>query len=155
MDTQLVITDYAPEFRADFKRLNIAWISKYFTVETHDLEQLDDPEHHILAPGGLIFLAHLDGQVVGTVALVPMPETGVFELAKMAVDEAYQGRQIGKKLGEALITRARALGARRIVLESNRRLAPALALYERLGFREVPLVPTPYARADIRMEMDC
>lgn len=153
MNDDLSIVDFSPEYRADFKRLNIAWIAKYFEVETHDLEQLDDPEHHIIGPGGYIFFAKLNDRVVGTVALVPTGD-GEFELAKMAVDENFQGRQIGKKLGEALITRAREIGARRIFLESNRRLTPALTLYGRLGFREVPLVPTPYARADIRMELD-
>ncbi len=153
MNDDLAIVDFSPEYRSDFKRLNIAWISKYFTVEAHDLEQLDNPEHYIIAPGGYIFFAKLNGQIVGAVALVPAGE-GAYELAKMAVDEAWQGRQIGRKLGEALIARARETGAGRIFLESNRRLTPALTLYRRLGFQEVPLVPTPYARADIRMEME-
>lgn len=152
MNDELTIVDFSTEYRGDFKRLNIAWISKYFRVEPHDLEQLDDPEHHIIGPGGYVLFAKINDRVVGTVALVPVSE-GVYELAKMAVDEAFQGRRIGKKLGEALLARAREIGAHRIFLESNRRLTPALTLYERLGFREVPLVPTPYARADIRMEI--
>jgi len=38
-------------------------------------------------------------------------------------------------------------------LESNRILTTALNLYIRLGFVEVPITSTPYARADIRMEI--
>lgn len=146
------IVDFSPEHQPDFKRLNIAWIARYFTVETHDLEQLDDPSHHILEPGGHILLAETEGCVVGTVALVPTGP-GVLELAKMAVDDAFQGRRIGLMLAEAAIARARAAGATEIFLESNRRLAPALALYEKVGFREVPMAETPYARADIKMVM--
>ncbi len=74
-------------------------------------------------------------------------------MAKMAVDPDFQGRQIGKKLGEAVVERARTLGGNEIWLESNRRLIPALTLYERLGFVEVPMIETPYARADIRMSL--
>ncbi|MEO6038845.1 MAG: GNAT family N-acetyltransferase [Saprospiraceae bacterium] len=149
----LTIIDYQPVYQSDFKRLNLAWISRYFTVETHDLEQLDDPEHHILRDGGHILLAKTGAGIVGTVAMVQV-EPGVWELAKMAVDEAFQGRQIGKRLGEAAIAWAREQpGGREIFLESNRRLAPALALYQRLGFQEVPLQETPYTRADIKMSM--
>lgn len=154
MNDSLHIVDFTPAHQPDFKRLNIAWIERYFKVEPHDLEQLDDPERHIIDPGGHILMAELDGRIVGTVALVPT-ESGVLELAKMAVDEAFQGRRIGLGLGEAAIARARAAGARQVFLESNRRLAPALQLYQKLGFREVPMSQTPYARADIKMLLDC
>ena len=149
----LHIITYQIQHQPDFKRLNVAWIARYFTVEPHDTAQLDDPQHHILDDGGQILLAELEGNIVGTVALV-RAEAGVFELAKMAVDEAYQGRQIGKRLGEAALDWARQQGAREVFLESNRRLVPALTLYQRLGFQEVAMVETPYARADIRMAIN-
>ena len=148
----LSIINYQADYQPDFKRLNVAWIKRYFTLEPHDLEQLDDPQHHILHDGGHILLAKTGTDIVGTVALVQVQE-GVWELAKMAVDEAFQGRQIGKRLGEAAIDWVRQRGGQEIFLESNRRLAPALALYQRLGFQEVPLQETPYARADIKMVM--
>ncbi len=148
----LSIIDYHPDYQPDFKRLNVAWISRYFRLESHDLEQLDDPEHHVLRNGGQILLAKTGSDIVGTVALVQV-RPGSWELAKMAVDEAFQGRQIGKRLGEAAIAWVRQQGGQEIFLESNRRLAPALALYQRLGFEEVPLEETPYARADIKMAM--
>lgn len=146
------ILPYIPAHRLVFRDLNRAWIERYFTLESHDLEMLNDPEGYILAGGGRILMADLDGQIVGTVALIrEAPDR--YELAKMAVADAAQGRGVGRALGEAAVAQARALGARRLVLESNRRLAPALALYRSLGFAEVPLADTPYARADIRMEM--
>lgn len=146
------ILPYIPAHRLVFRDLNRAWIERYFTLESHDLEMLNDPEGYILAGGGRILMADLDGQIVGTVALIrEAPDR--YELAKMAVADAAQGRGVGRALGEAAVAQARVLGARRLVLESNRRLAPALALYRSLGFAEVPLADTPYARADIRMEM--
>ena len=150
----LTILPYAPAHAAAFRDLNRAWIKRYFTLEPHDVEMLDDPEGYILQGGGHILMAELDGQIVGTVALIrEAPDR--YELAKMAVTDAAQGRGVGRALGEAAIEKARELNAKRLVLESNRRLAPALALYRSLGFREVPLLPdTPYARADIRLELD-
>ncbi|GAB2576623.1 GNAT family N-acetyltransferase [Spirosoma areae] len=146
------IIPYSPDYQPDFKRLNIDWISRYFTVEPHDSEQLDDPETHILPNKGEIFFAKTDDGIVGCVAVVNMGESG-FELAKMAVSPSVQGKGIGKKLCIAAIEYARQAGVKTLWLESNRKLTPALTMYTRVGFREVPSVPTPYSRADIRMEM--
>ena len=146
------IEDYSPAYAADFKRLNLAWISRYFSVEPHDLEQLEHPDQYILQDGGHVLLARLQDQIEGTAALVYV-EPGVYELAKMSVDDAFQGQRIGLLLGEAAIARARALGAHEVWLESNRRLEPALQLYRKMGFVETPMQPTPYARADIRMTL--
>jgi putative acetyltransferase len=154
----LSIIPYEPRYQPDFKRLNLEWIETYFAVEPHDMEQLDQPEVYILPNGGQIFLARGgaartgDGQIIGCVAVI---RTGPaeFELAKMAVSPAAQGQGAGKRLGQQAIDYARQLGAGMIWLESNRVLMPALTMYAALGFVEVPNVPTPYARADIRMEM--
>lgn len=155
--TDISIIPYAPEYQPDFKRLNIAWISQYFTVEPHDEEQLDHPEEHVLPNDGQIFFAKNGEEIVGCTAMVNTgaPDRGnpVFELAKMAVSPTMQGRGIGKLLALAAIDYARQLGVKTVWLESNRILTPALTMYERVGFREVPGVPTPYARADIRMEL--
>lgn len=148
---------YSAAYQSDFKRLNIEWISRFFTVEPHDLEQLDHPEVHILPNNGQVFLAKIGDEIVGCVAMVnmsnPTHETSEFELAKMAVSPTAQGKGIGKKLCIAAIEYARQVGAKTIWLESNRILTPALTMYANVGFREVPSVPTPYSRADIRMEM--
>lgn len=151
------IIPYSAVYQSDFKRLNIEWISRFFVVEPHDLEQLDHPEIHILPNNGQIFLASLGDAIVGCVAMInmsdPIQENSEFELAKMAVSPTVQGKGIGKKLCIAAIEYARQLGVKTIWLESNRILTPALTMYASVGFREVPSVPTPYSRADIRMEM--
>lgn len=143
---------YAPEYQPDFKRLNVAWISELFTIEQHDLEQLDHPEDHILPNGGQILLAQSGGEIVGTAALIATGNE-TFELAKMSVAPAFQGRGIGKLLAVAAIDNARQAGARLVWLESNRKATAALELYRRVGFVEVPLKPSPYTRADVCMEL--
>lgn len=150
--TNVSIIPYDPRYQPDFKRLNLEWISQYFAVEAHDIEQLDQPDVHVLPNDGQIYLAKLEDQIVGCVAMVNTGASG-FELAKMAVSPTAQGRGIGKKLCLAAIDYARQLGVKTVWLESNRVLAPALTMYQSVGFREVPRVPTPYARADIRMEI--
>ena len=88
---------------------------------------------------------------------LPSPEHAAahtsFELAKMAVSPTAQGLGIGWLLGQACIERARSLGVRRLYLESNTRLKPAISLYHKLGFRKVAGPPSPYERCDIQMEL--
>ncbi|HVY86494.1 MAG TPA: GNAT family N-acetyltransferase [Caulobacterales bacterium] len=137
-----------------FKSLNIAWISKHFVVEPADLKSLDHPER-ILETGGAILMADLDGACVGSIALIPY-EADTLEIAKMTVAEHCRGRGIGGALLETAIDLGRALGARRLYLESNSALGSALALYERFGFEHLPRErrpASPYARADVFMEL--
>lgn len=152
-DDAVVIRPFLPGDAQAFRDLNMAWIVAHFQPEGKDEATLADPEGTILAPGGQILLAEVGGQVGGCVALLPMPG-GAYEVAKMAVAPECRGRGVGRRLLEAAIAWAREQGARRLYLESNARLTPALRLYESIGFRHLPSsTASPYARADIFMEM--
>lgn len=147
------IVDFNLFYAKAFYDLNHEWISKYFIMEDADIKSLSDPQGYILNKGGHILIALFNGEPVGTCALLK-EEEDVFELAKMAVAPKMQGMKIGKMLGEAAIERARRIGAKKVYLVSNRRLETALNLYRRLGFEEVPMPPSIYQRADIKMEMN-
>jgi putative acetyltransferase len=147
------IVDFHPDHAAAFKALNVAWITHYFALEPKDLEVLDDPWGRVIAPGGHILMAVEDGEAIGCVALLTMKGGGL-EVAKMAVTEAHKGRGIGRELMAACIARARQLGVARLYLETNSGLAPALGLYRSFGFKVVENAePSPYARADVAMEL--
>lgn len=154
----VTIHDYNDHWAPDFASLNYEWIEKYFSVERHDREILDDPKKHVIEPGGRIFMAVIctseetSGKAVGTVAMIPAGE-GVLELTKMAVSPEFQGHGIANLLMEACIDHASRAGVTTVFLESHRSLQPALALYTKFGFYETPADPnSEYARADIRME---
>ena len=155
-ETQTVtVRPFAPGDALAFHGLNMAWVTAFFHVEAKDEAALSDPEGSILAPGGHILLADVDTVTVGCVALLPMPG-GEYEVAKMAVAPAAQGRGVGRLLLEAALAWARARGAKRLYLESNARLTPALRLYESVGFQHLPpnrRPISPYARADVFMEL--
>ena len=147
------VVTWRPELRADFERLNREWIERYFEVEPGDLEVFGDPAAAIVAPGGQIFFVLEAGEVLGTCAVIRR-DAETCELAKMAVAPAARGRGHGDRLVRAAIGFARAVGARRLLLVSNTRLGPALTLYRKHGFRDVPLDPsTGYSRADIQLEL--
>lgn len=147
------IIEYSPEFHDDFKRLNYEWIEKYFKLEKADYQSLDQPDEKILRPGGQIYMARQNGEIVGTCALIKI-DKNTYELAKMAVAEQARGRGIGWLLGQTAITKARDLGAKTIYLESNTVLVPAIKLYQKLGFRKVFGKPSPYERCNIQMELN-
>jgi putative acetyltransferase len=152
---RVAIREFKPGDETAFRKLNEEWITRYFRLEPKDEEALADPQSSILASGGRIFLANIEDQCVGCCGLL-RSGANEFEVAKMAVTSSYQGSGIGRKLLGAAIEAARSAGARRLYLETNRILTPAIRLYESVGFKHVPadrVVPSPYARADVYMEM--
>lgn len=149
------IVDYRPEYLAVFKRLNIMWINSHWSLEPHDLEALSSPEDTILSKGGYILVALVDRVPMGVVALCRMENNEYdFELAKLAVDPEARGAGLGEAICRAAIDRAKSLGAKKIFLESNTLLKPAISLYRKLGFTELKEYHPSYERGDIQMELE-
>jgi putative acetyltransferase len=149
----VIVRDFRPGDEAAFRDINLEWIERFFIVEDKDRETLNNPKKYILDPGGAILIAMDGDDPVGAVALVVM-DGGSVELAKMGVRPAAQGKSAGRMLIAAAVNRAREMGMKRVYIETNSILAPALKLYRDAGF--VPLkerVPTPYARADVQLEL--
>ncbi|MBE0424495.1 MAG: GNAT family N-acetyltransferase [Lutibacter sp.] len=150
---KVTIIGFEEKFTNDFTQLNFEWLEKYFYIEEYDKKVLLNPQKYILDDGGHILFALIDEKVVGTVALIKR-ENDVFELSKMAVTEDYQGFRVGQKLMYACIDFAGRKGIKRLFLDSNTKLTPAITLYNKVGFREIPVPKdTPYERCNIRMEL--
>lgn len=150
----LRIEAYQPQYREAFRRLNEEWITQYFKLEKPDREALENPEAYILDKGGFIFVAILEDKPVGVCALMWREDLDCYELAKMAVSPEVQGKSIGYKLGTAVLDKARALHSKRVYLESNTILTPAIRLYEKLGFERIEGPATPYERCNIQMQIE-
>ncbi|MFD1095458.1 GNAT family N-acetyltransferase [Salegentibacter chungangensis] len=147
------IISFDPRYAEDFKNLNLAWLEKFFWVEEHDKEVLGNPKKYIIDTGGNIFFARDGDKIIGCVALMKM-EDGIFELTKMAVTPEYQGKKIGQKLMEHCVAYAKKQGWEKLIIYSNRKLKNAVYIYEKYGFREIPIEKNnPYARGDIKMEL--
>ena len=146
------IVHFEEEHAEQFYKLNRTWLEKYFYVEDIDHQILSKPKKYIVDPGGFILMARDKDKVIGTVALMATANQQL-ELSKMAVDQNYQGMGIGEKLVNAAIQQYQATEFKELVLESNRQLTPALNLYDKVGFVEIPSPheKSQYSRSDIYM----
>ncbi|UWX59946.1 GNAT family N-acetyltransferase [Chryseobacterium oranimense] len=154
-NNEVKIIAYDPQYKDAFKALNEEWIKTFFKMEAGDYKLLDNPEEHIINKDGHIVFALLNNKPVGTCALVKISDIPLrFELSKMAVSPEAQGKKIGYLVGKALIEKAKELGAESIFLETNSILVPAIKLYEKLGFKHMPVSDSAYARCDTQMLLE-
>jgi N-acetylglutamate synthase-like GNAT family acetyltransferase len=150
---QLAILDYKAKYGAEFKRISYAWLELYFGVEEEDRMLLENHKAEIIDKGGAILFAQYEDKIVGTCALIKHSDD-LFELAKMGVTTEYQGLKIGRRLAEAILEKAAALGAKKVFLESSGKLTAALALYDKLGFEpDDELGITPFSRCNVQLSI--
>ena len=98
---------------------------------------------HVLAPSGLddpaisFLTARKDGELACVGALKSLRD-GAGELKSMRVAPGFAGMGVGRAVLGALLTEARGLGVRRLLLETGRSpgFAAANRLYDRAGFVE-------------------
>ena len=153
MEKNIEIIGFSEELSNYFTELNLAWLKKYFVVEPIDSEVLSDPKKFIIDKGGFIFFATADEEIAGTFALIKIDEAE-YELSKMAVDERFQGNKIGNKMLEFCMNELKQLKATKLILFSNTILQPAIHLYRKYGFTEIPVGNSEYNRANIKMEIN-
>lgn len=146
------IVPYTPCHAAAWRSLNEDWLlAGGYELEAKDQLVLGDPQGSILDRGGFIFIAERNGEPVGCCSLMAMADGG-YEVGKMAVLADARGLNLGWRLLDACEAAARATGAPRLYLETNKAQTHAIALYRRFGFIDVPPQPTPYVRCNVWME---
>jgi ribosomal protein S18 acetylase RimI-like enzyme len=88
------------------------------------------------APDGRLLVAEQEDRVAGCVALRPLdPET--CEMKRLYIRPEYRGSGLGRQLVLAIMAEARAIGYKRIRLDTLPQMSAAQGLYESLGFREI------------------
>lgn len=146
------IVPYHTDFKQAYHDLNVNWMATtIWSFEPKDMDVLSNPEQHILNKGGEIFFALKNGIAVGTVTMKHTRD-GQFELAKLIVTEEARGLGAGVGLCRALVNRFSARGGDKLFLETNSTLIPAIELYKRVGFIQLPVPHRSYDRTDYYME---
>lgn len=87
---------------------------------------------------GTFLVVYREGAPVGCGALRVL-DAGTAELKRMYLSPTERGIGLGRRLVAALEAEARAMGVRRLVLETGVRQVAALALYRATGFQPIPL----------------
>jgi GNAT superfamily N-acetyltransferase len=110
------------------------------------------------APRGALFLATVDGEAAGCVALRPLDTAdypNAAEMKRLFVRQPFRGTGLGRHLAEAALDAARQCGYASVLLDTLDEMETARAMYEDLGFAEIPPYyhnPIPgahYLKADL------
>ncbi len=149
----ITIVDYLPAHQSYFEKFNRQWIEELFEMEPVDEWVLTNPDKAILEPGGAILMGMYDGVPAGTVGLRKF-DNETFEFTKMAVDQNFRRKGIAEAISYASFKKAKELGAKKVILYSNKKNAGAVKLYEKIGFQHVEVETGVYKRADVKMVID-
>ncbi len=105
-----------------------------------DLELQELPGEYA-PPRGALLLAFVNHQVAGCCALRPLDSAdtpNASEMKRLYVRPAFRGLGLGRQLAEAVMDAARRHGYSSIFLDTLDEMETARALYEDLGFEEIP-----------------
>lgn len=108
-----------------------------FDLDFQDFhEELAHIDTHYAPPRGRLYIALVDGQPAGCVALRYF-EDGVCEMKRLYVRPAFRGRAVGRQLAETIIEAAREIGYDCMRLDTVPAMKAANALYAELGFKPI------------------
>lgn len=149
------IVSYQPKYRDAFVRLNTEWLNRFYWIESFDQYTMDHVED-LIQDGAMAFFA-LDEkeEVLATCMAMPLEEK-TWEICKLAAKNQYTGTGAGSAVLQAAMRYAEENGAKKEVLISCRSLKPAIHLYKKYGFNEVPYRKEYWKseKADIEMEKE-
>ncbi|MDB5966445.1 MAG: GCN5-related N-acetyltransferase [Polaromonas sp.] len=143
--TRLVFKEYAAQLGIDLEFQD-------FSAELTDLPGDYAP------PRGMLLLALVGGEIAGCCALRPLEAVdypNACEMKRLYVRKAFRGFGIGRQLAQAVLDGAHIAGYRHVLLDTLSDMESARALYEDLGFEEIPpyyhnpIAGAHYLKADL------
>ncbi|MEU9857520.1 GNAT family N-acetyltransferase [Streptomyces sp. NPDC047974] len=113
------------------------YFGRVLTEDEYDDDMIDDGLDLLAPPAGQFLVGRYDGKAAACGGLVLL-DAGRAELTRVYVRPAFRGLGGADLLMGGLEEAARALGARRVVLNTRLDLVEARALYVRHGYGEIP-----------------
>lgn len=127
--------------------------AKYLKLQDYDSE-LENLDIKYGLPKGRLYLATVEGEVAGCIALKYVDEK-TCELKRLYVKPEFRGNKIAEALVDQIIDDAKKIGYKKIQLDTLPFLKSAIHLYERYGFYEIlpynnsPMKKSLYYRLDL------
>ncbi len=141
MDRFLIIRD--AESAGDFETCRALFLEYEREIKTDLCFQGFEEELRTLPgkydrPMGRLFLAVDGDAVAGCVALRPLEPTGTCEMKRLFVRPPWRGSGLGRRLAEMIVDEALTIGYSVMRLDTLPQLSESQALYQSMGFREIP-----------------
>ena len=116
-------------------------------------EELADLPGKYAPPMGALFIAFVDSQVAGCVALRPLAN-GDCEMKRLFVRPEHRGLGLGRELAHRIIKKSKEIGYKRMKLDTLDFLEGAIHIYKGLGFKQIgsyynPLETVSYWELDL------
>lgn len=122
-----------------------------------DIQHYEDEIRNLEAkygrPEGRLYLALWEGKAVGCIALRKLDD-GCCEMKRLYVRPAFRGNKIGEALVDRIIQDAKAIGYRRMLLDTLPFLESAIHMYRKRGFYEIPCYNDSPVETTIFMQYD-
>lgn len=145
------VIPFEEKYRQDFIDFNKDWIvSNFGFLEEYDIETFERIDEEMKA-GAMIFFAVENDIALATCMAMPM-EGETWEICKLGSNKNVPHKGAGSAVFETSMKWALEHGAKRLFILSNSKLAPALHIYKKYGFKEIKLDDYEYARGDIAFE---
>ena len=145
------IVTYDSKYKDKFIEYNTDWIVDNFGfLEKEDKETFENIEQDI-DNGAMIYFA-VEGDVVLATCMVRYLQEHTWEICKLASNKHQDHKGCGSAVFEAAMHWAVDHGASRLFILSNSKLKPAIHIYRKFGFKEIPLEDYEYIRGDIAFE---
>lgn len=145
------IIEYTPKYRDHFIQFNKDWIIDHFGfLESEDMETFQKIDEE-LARGAMIYFAVEDEIPLATCMAKPM-DGHTWEICKLGSNKHKNHKGCGSAVFGAAVQWTMNHGAKKLFILSNKKLKPAIHIYEKYGFKEIKLDNYEYARGDIAFE---
>jgi ribosomal protein S18 acetylase RimI-like enzyme len=116
----------------------VAWLGINLCFQNYDKELAELPGDYAQPSGRLLLAIDEKGHASGCAALRDLG-AGICEMKRLFVRPEFRGQRLGEQLVDLILSEARAIGYRRIRLDTlPGKMDRAIAMYRARGFQDIP-----------------